>query len=431
MRCRLCGLGLIILLTTGVTTTGGAWAQSDVDSPQPAPTEPAPLTLDELRAFIDAFNQVRHNYVEPVDESALLDAALRGMLSDLDPHSEYLPPQAYQNVNESVRGEYGGVGIIIDYRESEVIITEVMPGGPAGQAGLQPGDRIVSVDGTAVSEQRPRRAIPLLRGSPGTSVEVSLERDGELFSRNITRDVIRAPSVIDQSLGNGFVHVRITAFQRGTERQLQEALTRRMNTGELKGVVLDLRGNPGGTLNAGVSIADDFLDEGMIVTTRGRGDEIQLEFTATPGDLLQGAPMVILVDSATASASEIVAGALQDNNRAIVVGEQTFGKGSVQSVLPLRSGGAVKLTTARYFTPSGRSIQLKGIQPDVRLPAVRVVDTPTRVREQDLERRLDNQQDQGETDTEVVSPAEDYALYEALNLLKGASLLSERTHRPD
>lgn len=417
------------MLAAGLIALIGAWPLSaqDQTAEQTLPVE-AQLTLEDLRSFVDAFNQVRRHHVEPVDDRTLLNAALRGMLAELDPHSRYLDPDEYGALSEHSQGSYAGIGVEVSYEDDALLVTRALENGPAYRAGIRDGDRIIGIDDQRLGDGLSRDQVQRLRGSPGTQVRVLVARDGreQPLTLTVTRAVIQFSSVSSRRLEDRFGYVAIDNFQSNTGEDVQNAVERLQSEGPIEGMILDLRGNPGGVLNAAVSVSDAFLEDGSIVSTRDREGQTGLEFSATPGDLLDGKPLIVLVDGATASASEIVAGALQDLDRAVVVGTDTFGKGSVQSVVPLRDGSAIKLTTARYYTPSGRSIQLQGIAPDVRLPAVEVVEAPQRVRERDLDRRLDNEQTLGQERPEVVTAAEDYALFEALNLLRGAQLLSKR-----
>lgn len=363
------------------------------------------LPLEALRSFTEVYERIQSDYVESVDDEALIRNAIRGMLENLDPHSAYLDAEAYQELQEGTRGEFGGLGIEVGTRDGFVEVIAPIDGTPADAAGMRPRDLIIRIDGESVKGMELRQAVRLMRGEPGSAVTLSVMRESADQPREVTmeRAIIRVESVRTEMLEPGLGYVRISQFQSGTGDDLLRALERlNRNADGLDGLVLDLRNNPGGVLQAAVEVADAFLSRGEIVSTRGRVARAESRFIATPNDAISGAPLVVLVNAGSASASEIVAGALQDHRRAVILGESTFGKGSVQSVLPLRDGHAVKLTTARYFTPDGRSIQAEGIVPDVTLANVVVRD---------------------EGDDESLS-ARDYPLAEAVNLLKGLRVLA-------
>ena len=387
------------------------------------------LSLDDMRTFTDVFNQVRRNYVEEVDDKFLLDAAIQGMLSDLDPHSAYLPNSEYEDLEQSSKGQYVGIGVDVAAENGRVVVKAVITPSPADSAGIDPGDIITSVDDVPVKGRPLREAIDDLSGPPGSTVELSITSPGgEKRTLVLERQVIKVPALsfrlLDQTIG----YFRIVYFHHESAADLQQSIESVLADGiELEGVILDLRNNPGGVLQPAIEIADGFLDEGEIVTTRGRNASMQMSFTAQQGQWLPGVPLVVLVDRGSASASEVLAGALQDNGRAVIVGERTFGKGSVQSVLPLRNGSGLKLTTARYYTPSGRSIQALGIDPDIPVAsAVQVVDyVDGRKLEADLDGHLDNELENADQAAfSTVSIEEDYPLYEALNLLRATQIIS-------
>ncbi len=397
-----------------------------------AETENAPasaqLTLDDLRTFTDVFNQVRNNFVEEVDDHTLLNAAIRGMLSELDPHSSYMEADEFHQLDDNSRGRYSGIGVEIAIQKNQVKVAYVIDGGAADKAGVVVGDVITSIDGMDLRKQNLQQSVDSLRGEAGTAVDVTIRhQNGEVSELELVRDFVEVASVFSRPVDGDYGYFQITHFTRKTADELLEQIEYMQSNldGPLKGVVLDLRNNPGGVLMPAITIADGLLDNGLIVTTRGRSEN-QLEYTAKPGQWLTGIPVVVLVDRSTASASEVLAGALQDHGRALIVGEKTFGKGSVQSVLNLRNGSGIRLTTSRYYTPSGRSIQAKGILPDVEINEVQVVekDDPGK-REVDLDRHLrsEAQKSQPVFNSEV-GAADDYAMYQALMLLKAASILS-------
>lgn len=406
-------------------------AANETETPSSeTPSSGAQLTLDDLRTFTDVFNQVRSNYVEETDDHSLMNAAIRGMLSELDPHSSYMEADEFRQLDNDSRGRYSGIGVEVAIRSNRIHVVHIMDDGAADKAGMVTGDIITAIDHTDLREQNLRSAIDSLRGETGTEVRITVKhKNGEVSDLILVREFVKVASVFSRPVDRDYGYFRITHFTRKTADELLEQIEYMQGNheGPLKGIVMDLRNNPGGVLKPAVIIADGFLDDGLIVSTRGRAEN-QLEFNAEPGQWLAGIPMVVLVDRSTASASEVLAGALQDHGRALIVGEKTFGKGSVQSVLNLRNGSGIRLTTSRYYTPSGRSIQAEGIQPDVDVAPVRIVEiNDQRKREADLDRHLDSEP---ENDSVIfsseVSADDDYMMYQAMILLKGASILSAR-----
>ena len=394
----------------------------------------AQLSLDDLRTFTDVFNQVRKNYVEEVDDHVLMNAAIRGMLSELDPHSSYMEADEFRELDDNSRGRYSGIGVEVAIQNNQLKVTFVMDGGAAADAGVATGDVITSIDKVDLRGQDLRLAVDSLRGEVGTMVDITVRHEnGEVSNFTLERDFIEVASVYSRPVDEDYGYFQITHFTRNSDEELLEQINymRDNHEGPLKGVVLDLRNNPGGVLNPALTMADGFLDDGLIVSTRGRAEN-QLEFTAKPGQWLKDVPMVVLVDRSSASASEVLAGALQDHGRALIIGEKTFGKGSVQSVLNLRNGSGIRLTTSRYYTPSGRSIQAEGILPDVEISAMQVVENDDRrKREVDLDRHLTGEPTESATDFgSEVSAKEDYMMYQALILLKAASILSSDINQP-
>lgn len=386
------------------------------------------LSLADLRTFTDVFNQVRANFVEEVDDHTLMNAAIRGMLSELDPHSSYMEADAFRELDNDSRGRYSGIGVEVSIHDKRINVVAVMDDGAASRAGVVAGDIITSIDGNTVRGQHMQSAINSLRGEAGSEVRVTFEhQNGEVSEHTLVRDFVRVSSVFSRPVDGNYGYFQVTHFTRKSAEELQEQVEYMLDNhgGSLKGVVLDLRNNGGGVLQTAVTMADGFLDEGLIVYTEGRADN-QLEYRAHPGQWLPDTPIVVLVNRSSASASEVLAGALQDHGRALILGERTFGKGSVQSVLNLRNGSGIRLTTSRYYTPSGRSIQAEGIHPDVEIPSLEIVENgDSRKREVDLERHLDGEPEKnGDSFDSDVSAADDYAMYQALILLKGASLLS-------
>jgi carboxyl-terminal processing protease len=331
-------------------------------------TNPAALPWEEARLFAEVYERIKREYVDDVDDHALMDKAIRGMVAALDPHSAFLDTDEFEEIRLSTMGSYPGVGIEVVAEDSAVKILRPIEGSPADQAGLLPGDQIVRIDDQDIGADL-AGAIARMRGSSGSLVKLTVLRPAtaQTLDFSLRRAKVEVHSVAQQSLEPGYGYLRITGFSETTSDDVNHAIARlkRDNPAGIKGLVLDLRNNPGGVLEAGVAVADAFLNEGVIVTADGRTADARFRMDATPGDLIDGAPLVVLVNGGSASASEIVAGALKDHGRAELIGHKTYGKGSVQTVMPLSHGGAVKLTTSRYFTPSGASIHGKGIVPDI------------------------------------------------------------------
>ncbi|MCB1923480.1 MAG: S41 family peptidase [Gammaproteobacteria bacterium] len=395
------------------------------------------LPLEELRVFAEVFGRIKNDYVEPVDDRKLLKYAIEGMLSGLDPHSAYLDEDDYRDLRVGTSGEFGGLGIEVGMENGFIKVISPIDDTPAQRAGVLAGDLIIKLDDKPVKGMTLDEAVKEMRGKPGTELRLTIVREGidKPLVIKVVRDVIKTVSVKTRMLEPGFGYVRLSQFQARTPEDMLSGLgaLKRKGGGALKGLVLDLRNNPGGVLNAAVAISDAFLTNGTIVYTEGRIKDSQLKFKAAPDDVLEGAPIVVLVNGGSASASEIVAGALQDHKRAVIMGQQTFGKGSVQTIVPVNDRTAVKLTTARYFTPNGRSIQAEGIVPDIKLADVHLTrnEAPaTRIKEADLAGHLANPSDNGngvkgdkKKRDEADADETDYALSEALNLLKGLAIL--------
>jgi carboxyl-terminal processing protease len=344
-------------------------------SAAPAQRASNALPWQEARLFAEVYERIRHDYVDKISSRRLMDAAIRGMVSSLDPHSAYLDSEQFEETRLSTMGSYPGVGIEVAAAGSAVKVLHTVAGSPADRAGMRSGDEIVQIDGKDVADDV-QGAIANMRGVSGSAVTFTVRRPGApgLLHFTLLRANVRVHSVQFQPLVPGIGYLRITRFTDTTPNEVAAAIAalRRDNPRGLKGLVLDLRDNPGGVMESGVEVADEFLNEGVIITAQGRTRDARFEMDATPGDLLEGAPLVVLVNSGTASAAEIVCGALKDHGRALLIGQKTYGKGTVQTVFPLAYGGAVKLTTSRYFTPSGGSVQGRGIVPDIE------VDSPSR-----------------------------------------------------
>jgi len=424
-------LSCTLLLFSPITTAQEAVPEAAVNS-VPSPVAGSSLNLDDLRTFTDVFNQVRKNYVEEVNDKDLLEAAIGGLLSKLDPHSAYLPNDDYEDLDQSSRGEYVGIGVDVEAQDGRVVVRKVLVPSPADSAGINPGDVFTSIAGKAVKRRNLKKAIDDLSGPPDSEVEVVVvNAAGETISHLLKRQVLKVPALHARVFADGIAYFSISYFHRDSAADLQASIESIKTEGSpIHGVILDLRNNPGGMLQPAVDIADGFLESGTIVSIRGRNSSLNMEFTAQPGQWFPDLPVVLLVDRGSASASEVIAGALQDHNRALLMGERTFGKGSVQTVLPLRNGGGIKLTTARYFTPSGRSIQAEGIMPDQLIePYMQsLAVSDERPREADLDRHLEaSQEEKDEAAAEAVKPGDDFPLYEALRLLRGANLLSRKS----
>ncbi|HYA38679.1 MAG TPA: S41 family peptidase [Candidatus Methylomirabilis sp.] len=427
-------VGAAIILDMGVL------AERDQDA---ASAAAAPLPLDELRTFTEVFSRIKTDYVEPVQDKKLLEDAVQGMLAGLDPHSAYLDADSFKDMRVETEGQFGGLGIEVTMENGFVKVVSPIEDTPAARAGLKTGDLIIRLDEKAVKGLSLTDAVRMMRGKPGTDITLTVVREGmnKPLKITVTRAVIKIQSVKSRLLEPGYGYVRITQFQAGTDKSLIEAVKKleKENKGNLRGIVLDLRNNPGGVLNSAVGVSDAFLDKGLIVYTEGRVPDSKMRLSATPGDVINGAPMVVLINGGSASASEIVAGALQDDKRAVIMGTKSFGKGSVQTIIPMSNGGALKITTARYYTPSGRSIQAEGIVPDIVTAEAKITKSETgdRLREADLARHLENDSESAKPadepkqddkpdgkkkdETVKTSSAEDYQLQEALNLLKGIS----------
>jgi carboxyl-terminal processing protease len=436
-------------------TLAGVIATTQVAGPLLAQEEARTSKVyEQLDLFGDIFERIRAQYVEEVDEGKLIEAAINGMLTSLDPHSSYLSPDDAAQMRVQTRGEFGGLGIEVTQEEGFVKVVSPIDDTPAAEAGIESGDFITHVDGESVLGLTLDQAVDMMRGPVGSEIVITVVREGEAepFDVSIIRDTIKLTAVRTRAQGDSVV-LRVTTFNDQTMDNLEDGLKKQIEEAggidNVNGFVLDLRNNPGGLLTQAIKVSDAFLDKGEIVSTRGRNPDDGERFNATLGDLAQGKPMVVLINGGSASASEIVAGALQDHRRAIVVGTKSFGKGSVQTVMPLRSDGAMRLTTARYYTPSGRSIQALGVSPDivVQQPSRRVDEaeeeddaaaaTRRSRSEADLRGRLSNdsltedeirqiEEDREKADAAAALREEDYQLAYAIDILKGLSALGPK-----
>ena len=429
------GSGLILGLSLGLALTLGHGVLAKRE-------QQAAVPLEELRAFTDVYARIKKDYVVEVDDKVLLENAIRGMLTGLDPHSSYLNEEEFKELQIGTTGEFGGLGIEVGMEDGFVKVISPIDDTPAQRAGVKAGDLIIRLDDKPVKGMSLNDAVKIMRGKKGTSITLTIVREGidKPLKITIERDVIRVKSVKSRLLEPGYGYIRITNFQSKTTRNLIDAIDKleKENKGSLKGMILDLRNNPGGVLTGAVGVSDAFLEDGLIVYTEGRVEDSVLRYSATKGDVINGAPLIVMINGGSASASEIVAGAMQDHKRAIIMGSRSFGKGSVQTILPLKENSALKLTTARYFTPSGTSIQAEGIEPDIILDNLKVSeiqqDEFSPLKEADLARHLKNgssdeksgnDQQPAENKEEQPLASQDYQLYEALNLLKGINILKQ------
>ena len=400
------------------------------------------IPLDDIRSLSEVFGKIKQNYVEEVKDKDLLENAIRGLLSGLDPHSAYLDKKAFTDLREGTSGEFGGLGIVVGMEDGFVKVISPIDDTPAERAGVKSGDLVIRLDDKNVKGMTLEDAVNIMRGKPDTDILLTIVRTGETkpLKIKITRAVIKVQSVRSKTLDKGFGYIRVSAFQERTGSDLRKAISKlkKENNKKLKGLVLDLRNNPGGLLTAAIEVSDAFLETGVVVSIKGRDQANNMAHSAKGMDLINEAPIVVLINGGSASASEIVAGALQDHKRAIIMGSQSFGKASVQTVVPLGNGSALKLTTARYYTPNGTSIQAKGITPDIELDDLKVSKREEngfkQTKEKDLTGHLangdaedenSNKKDSKDTKSKLALANEDYALYEALNLLKGINLVKE------
>jgi carboxyl-terminal processing protease len=404
-----------------------AWSQ-DVDQVDQTEVQTT-LPLADLRRFGEVFDRIKKAYVEPVSDKKLIEDAVRGMLTGLDPHSAYLAPKQYSELQVQTSGQFGGVGIEISQDDGIIRVITPIDDTPAMRAGIKPGDLIIKIDGKVIQSIGVEKAISLMRGEAGSKIVLTIVRDEEKspFDLTLKRDLINVTSVRSRFVDENVAYLRISQFQRHSARDLNKHLKELQEQKTLSGIVLDLRNNPGGVLQGAVDVTDAFVNQGVIVSTKGRLASSQMSFNATSAMSVPDVPMVVLVNGGSASASEIVAGALQDKGRAIILGTTSFGKGSVQTVLQLTGERAIKLTTAKYYTPNGRSIQAKGIVPDIIVGQASVKESSRskKLKEKDLSGHLENDQ---KSDASVVKTnliETDFQLYEAVNLIKGILIVRE------
>ena len=425
-------------LALSLALLGGAPLAPASETPEAGTAARGTLPLDELRTFAEVLDRIKTAYVEPIDDKTLLENAIKGMLSNLDPHSAYLEPEAFQELQENTSGEFGGLGIEVGQEDGMIKVISPIDDTPAARAGIEAGDLISRIDGQPTKGWTLLQAVDKMRGKPGSKITLTLIREGgKPFDVQLERAVIKVRSVRSELLDKSYGYLRITQFQIDTGKEVGKALAklRKDNGGKLDGLVLDLRNNPGGVLQSAVEVADHFLAKGLIVYTQGRIANSELRFSADPADASAGVPVVVLINGGSASAAEIVAGALQDHKRAVLMGTDSFGKGSVQTVLPLTNDRALKLTTALYYTPNGRSIQAQGIEPDIVVERARLTRDQAAsgpIKEADLPGHLGNGNGGADKPSNAKSaPAgkpqdDDYQLAQALNLLKGLNI----TRRP-
>jgi len=434
---------LVAVSAAALVAAVAAYSQSN-RAPQANTSE----TYRQLNLFGEVFERVRADYVKEITDEQMVESAINGMLTALDPHSSYMSAKTFRDMQVQTRGEFGGLGIEVTMENGLVKVVSPIDDTPAYRAGVKPGDLISHLDGEPVLGLTLNEAVEKMRGQVNTAIKLTIRRgNAEPFDLTVTREMIRIQSVRNRVEGN-IGYIRITTFNEQTDAGLKRAVDSiKGQLGEkLQGYVLDMRNNPGGLLDQAVAVSDAFLDKGEIVSTRGRRNDDATRFNAKPGDLAGGLPMVVLINGGSASASEIVAGALQDHRRAVILGTKSFGKGSVQTIIPLQGHGAMRLTTAHYFTPSGRSIQQDGIEPDIVVTEARIqaVDQGQRRRESDLRGSLANPNQRppaapstppsdqpatppaAEEGQQPPRPGEDYQLVRALDLLRGISLFQSR-----
>jgi carboxyl-terminal processing protease len=411
--------------------------QQDVVAAPATTAANTPDTYKALNLFGDVFELVRADYVDKVTDESLVEGAINGMLTSLDPHSNYLNAKNFNDMKVQTRGEFGGLGIEVSMENGLVKVVSPIDDTPAAHAGLKPGDLITHLDGAPVQGMTLPQAVEKMRGPVNSDITLTIRREGrEPFDVKLTRAVIKIKSVRWHLEGGDIAYIRITSFNEQTDVGLNKAIKdlRQQANNKLIGVVLDLRNNPGGLLDQAVAVSDAFLDKGEIVSTRGRRADDAQRYDARPGDIAQGLPVAVLINGGSASASEIVAGALRDHHRAILIGTRSFGKGSVQTIIPLAGHGAMRLTTARYYTPSGRSIQAKGIEPNIVVEAAKIENPPKAAdtsasaanKKDDKSGKSEKAAEQNTVDASVIGTSADYQLARACDVLRGIALFNGR-----
>lgn len=402
-------------------------------------TDESQLPLEELRTFTRVYDHVRNAYVKEVSDTQLLEYAIKGMIAELDPHSVYLDKEAFAELQATTSGEFGGVGLEVGLDEGVIKVITPLDGSPSQKAGIKPGDIIVRLDEQSMKGKTLSDAARIMRGPKGAPIKISVQRKGvdEVLDIVIIRDLIHVQSVSIKPLAERYLYIRIAQFQVNTGKDLVARLRDSFKQHpKTKGLILDLRNNPGGVLQASIEVADAFLNDGLVAYTQGRTDNSNINYNTTPGDVSAGLPLVVLINSGSASASEVVAGALQDQKRAVIMGTRSFGKGTVQTVIPISEDRAIKLTTALYYTPNGRSIQAKGIEPDVRLEAnTAAANNKMTTSEADLVGHIPNINGDGVTASEseaviIDDILKDRQVLDAVNLLKGLYILDKQARNP-
>ena len=426
---------MIFTLTSGLLLASGCVTAADKQADQSK--EEKFDTYEMLNLFGEVMERTKVSYVEEVSDQKLLESAMNGMLSSLDPHSSFLDAKSFKYLNEQTQGKFGGLGIEVTMENGVVKVVSPIDDTPAFRAGLQPGDYIISLDGTPVIGMTLNEAVDKMRGKPGTKIKLTIRRNSEKpFDVVLKREEIKIQSIKSDIKAEDIAYIRISSFSEDADQTIQKEIAKMQKKTEngIKGVILDVRNNPGGLLDQAVAVSDLFLNEGEIVSTRARNEEDTLKYTATEGDIVDGLPIVVMINDGSASASEIVAGALQDHKRAVILGEKSFGKGSVQSVIPFGKYGAIRLTTARYYTPSGRSIQAKGIEPDIEVKPAKLEEINTdglTISEAELKNALKNETAENKKDTKNSNVQDDelkkdYQLLRAVDTIRALSIYSKK-----
>ena len=413
----------LVMGVAGALLLNSAWAAPEMEA------EPAPIPLAQIQTFVETFETISAGYVEALDDEAILNKALKGMVSSLDPHSEYLTKEEVEAFDEQTSGNYAGIGIEVEMVEGKLTVVSPIDNSPAAKAGIKAGDVIIRINDQLVSGTSLQEVVTLMRGKQGTEVLLDIDRDGEIKQYSIKRAEIEDSSLSSEWLGNDIAYIRVSQFLGNSAKDFRKELTSLQTEHAIKGLIIDLRNNPGGVLQSAVGMVDALINEGMIVYTDGRHEYSKTEFKASADTtLLPNAPLVVLVNEGSASASEVLAGAIQDHQRGLILGTETFGKGSVQTVVPLTSGAAVKLTTALYYTPNGRSIQAQGIMPDMVIPQAKVEVEKGRffIKEAELKGHLGNgtggkERTSSDVDNKLNELAtNDFQLFQAFSVLQSA-----------